>query len=216
VAVRLGGTPLAQKLAHRAVYLARFWDWCRRNPCPTFPKRFELYGSLIVHERLDGPIDYLEFGVFRGASLRWWVEHVGHPGATFTGFDTFEGLPEDWSHTGLPKGTFSAGGQIPDIPDPRCRFEKGLFQDTLLPFIERHDLSRRLVVHMDADLYGATLFVLLHLLPRMKPGDLLIFDEFHDYTDEFRAYEDALAAFPRSFAALGHTPGFAQVALQIL
>ncbi|MCX2715910.1 hypothetical protein [Mycolicibacterium sp. J2] len=48
-------------------------------------------------QRLNGnaPL-YLEFGVFEGRSMRWWSEHLTMPGAALVGFDSFEGLPENW------------------------------------------------------------------------------------------------------------------------
>ena len=39
---------------------------------------------------------YLEFGVFEGRSMRWWSRNLSEPGAKLVGFDSFEGLPEDW------------------------------------------------------------------------------------------------------------------------
>jgi len=64
------------------------------------------------------PITYLEFGVQRGNSMRKWVGLNQHPDSTFHGFDTFEGLPEDWNAR-WPKGSFSTNGVTPDIDDPR-------------------------------------------------------------------------------------------------
>ena len=56
--------------------------------------RAVLFEHLLVEQRLaDEPIEYLEFGVYKGASLQWWLEHNRNPNCRFTGFDTFEGLP---------------------------------------------------------------------------------------------------------------------------
>jgi hypothetical protein len=63
---------------------------------------------------------YLEFGVFEGRSMRGWSSHLTASGAHPIGFDSFEGLPEDW-RPGLGTGHF-ATGQPPDIADPRVRF----------------------------------------------------------------------------------------------
>ena len=152
---------------------------------------------------LDGPIDYLEFGVYRGDTIRWWVEHNRHPASTFVGFDCFEGLPETWGS--IPKGTFSVSGNVPDVADSRCSFVKGLFHHTLPNWLIGREFTRRVVLHLDADLYSSTLLVLTQLLPKLKKEDVIIFDEFNSYLDEYRALVDATTAYPLQFKALGHT-----------
>ena len=66
------------------------------NPCSSFSDRAEMYRY--VHEsciRADA-VDYLEFGVFQGESIRQWAGLNKHKDSRFFGFDSFEGLPEDW------------------------------------------------------------------------------------------------------------------------
>jgi O-methyltransferase len=153
--------------------------------------RTVLFEHLLASDRLaDEPIEYLEFGVHEGASLRYWLEHNKHPDSRFIGFDTFEGLPEDWAAGSRAAGSFSTNGQAPEIDDPRCAFEVGLFQQTLGPFLERSVWNRRLVVMLDADLYSSTLYVLILLARRLQRGDIVIFDEFRDARNEFRAFHD--------------------------
>ncbi len=114
----------------------------------------------------------LEFGVYRGTSMKWWLARIPNKESRFVGFDTFTGLPEHWRAT-EPLGAFNANGKIPDITDPRCSFEIGLFQETLGNFVKRNDLSGRLVINLDADLYSSTLFVLTTLAPYLKPRDII-------------------------------------------
>ena len=173
-------------------YWARFSRWCKTHPTPKDSNgkdgkgRSWLYKSVIEQETLNKePINYLEFGVYRGDSLRMWLSGISHPDSRFVGFDTFTGLPERWRPTELA-GHFNANGATPDIKDPRCSFEVGLFQDTLPAFVARTDLSRRLIVNLDADMFTSTLFVLTTLAPFLKPGDLIFFDEFSCPLDEFR------------------------------
>lgn len=56
----------------------------------------------------EGPVDYLEFGVAEGGSMRVALSNLG-PDSRCFGFDSFEGLPEDWYGT-FSKGAFSLAG----------------------------------------------------------------------------------------------------------
>jgi hypothetical protein len=125
----------------------RFARWRRTHPVERPPEgerknRYWLYQSVIQKERLDSePIDFWEFGVFRGESLFDWLKRITHPESRFVGFDTFTGLPERWRGTEA-EGAFNLNGRVPETNDSRCSFEVGLFQETLLPFVSRHHFSR--------------------------------------------------------------------------
>jgi O-methyltransferase len=199
--------------AHRSAVGSMYRRWCAAHPCPVYPTRFDLYESVLDSEHLGSPIDYLEFGVWQGETIRWWSENNLDPTSAFHGFDSFEGLPGQWE--GVPEGAFSTGGAIPDTSDPRCHFVKGYFHQTVPGWLAGRALSRRLVVNLDADLYGSTLLVLIQLMPLLKPGDILFFDEFHSYMHEFRALQDALTAHPMAFRSLGRACGWSQLALAV-
>src|SRR6478735_2712111 len=65
----------------------------RRN----YNKRFEGFLFIADRYKLDAqPISYFEFGVGSGASFEWWLKNATHPDSLFFGFDSFEGLPENW------------------------------------------------------------------------------------------------------------------------
>jgi O-methyltransferase len=203
-------------------YWVRFSRWCSTHPTPGAnngkdgKSRSWLYQSVVDQEALDrGPMNYLEFGVYRGESLRWWLAGISHPGSRFVGFDTFTGLPERWRPT-EPKGHFNANGAIPDIKDPRCSFEVGLFKDTLPAFLAHADLSGRLVVNLDADMFTSTLLVLTTLAPYLKPGDLLFFDEFSCPLDEFRAFEGFVRSFGVKYELVAAVYGYTRVCIKIL
>ncbi len=201
---------------NRLLYWAHgpeFRDWCRANPCPEVPDRYELYRTLLEQQGLDGPIDYLEFGVYQGESLRWWVENNRQPESRFFGFDSFEGLPESWGK--MPSGTFTARGVPPDIQDSRCHFVKGLFQDTLPAWASAYDPSRRIVLHVDVDLYTSTLVILMQLLPKLKPSDIIVFDEFNSYMDEYLAFRQSVAAYYRELIPLAHAGKWTHVAFKL-
>ena len=197
--------------------LSRLSNWLATGPMECSGDRTALYERILRSEALDAPVDYLEFGVYQGASLRWWCEHIDCSEARFFGFDCFEGLPEAWGL--VQKGAFDTGRQVPQIDDHRVEFVVGLFQDTVAPFLQRMPLRRRKIIHMDADLYSSTLYVLALLSPSLEPGDIIIFDEFGSIRmaqHEFRAFEDFTSAFLISTARLGANELLETVAVKVV
>lgn len=186
--------------------LALLNDWRKLHPnIPYFANRDQLYTYLIDEIVGEREITYLEFGVWQGNSMRYWTKWHQNPKSSFFGFDTFEGLPESWDTQVdvLEKGHFSTGGEIPKIEDPRVRFFKGLFQDTLPGFVASQSLDgRQLVINNDSDLYSSTLFTLCSLHPYVQRGTIIVFDEFSHVLDEFRALEDYVRAFRRNYEVL--------------
>lgn len=158
------------------------------RPIRNYDDRLKSFTAITNHYKLDEtPICYLEFGVASGNSFKWWLATAKNAASRFHGFDTFEGLPESW-------GVFDKGDMhspIPEVNDSRASFYKGIFQDTLNGFIEDHKQelnNTRKLIHMDADLFSATLFALSQLYPYLKKGDIIMFDEFNVYDHEFMAY----------------------------
>ena len=147
-----------------------------------------MYEWVIKEEWLTGAVNYLEFGVAAGHSFNWFMTQNTNPDSRFYGFDTFDGLPEDWGP--FKKGSFSNKNELPAIKDSRGKFYKGLFQQTVPCFISKLDNSRRNVIMMDADLWSATLYALSSLAPYLKKGDIIFFDEFVVPTHEFKAFLD--------------------------
>ena len=146
---------------------------------------------------------YLEFGVFEGRSLRWWISHLTSPAARFVGFDSFEGLPEDW-RPGLETGHF-ATGQPPDIRDPRVSFVIGWFDRTLPGFAAPpHD---QLIINIDSDLYSSAATVLRWATPLLRPGTLLYFDEYPDRDHEMRALAEYARTSPYDFSPVAFARG---------
>jgi hypothetical protein len=151
--------------------------------------RFALY-SLVSAELIAGrPFDYLEFGVFQGESIRKVSELNANPGCRFFGFDSFEGLPQDWQ-ADKKQGHFDVGGALPAVDDPRVGFVKGWFDQTLPPFLLGYTPQDQLWIHIDADLYGSALCVLTYLNRHIRPGTVILFDEVEDLMHEFKALCD--------------------------
>ena len=183
------------------VYLTRLSKWASQNNAVEYndflskwdySKRDAMYEWVINKEQLRDPITYIEFGVAAGHSFKWWLKQNTAIESRFIGFDTFDGLPEDWGP--FKKGSFSNNNQIPEVNDSRATFYKGLFQQTLPVFINTFDNSCRNVIMLDADLYSSTLYALSSLAPFLKNGDIIFFDEFVVPTHEFKAYQDFITS----------------------
>lgn len=189
-----------RKLAYSFQYLAWYHKNSIRKLLVKTPQpfghanRYTLYEELLRELQLQTvPLCYLEFGVAKGDSIKWWLANNDNERSRFCGFDVFTGLPERWGS--VPKGEFSTEGEVPSVDDHRCQFVKGLFQEKLPGEISSIDFEyATTILHLDADLYSSTLYVLMTLHHLLKPGDVLIFDEFAYVTDEFRAFLDYVSA----------------------
>lgn len=186
----------------------------RMSQIPLFGDRDELYQHVNRNVLKGEPIDYMEFGVWQGASLKRWCELNSNPESRFFGFDSFEGLPEYWNRKTV-KGTFDLQGTAPGIDDERVQLVKGWFQESLPPFLASFRPQSRLVIHIDSDLYSSALFCLTLLHPIAKPGTVLIFDQFQDSEHEFSAFVDYTTSFYREWVALGATKHYIRVALEL-
>jgi O-methyltransferase len=183
-------------------YNAALSQWLRDHEMPTFQTRQELHNH--VNQMIGGSVDYLEFGVYRGESIRMWTEINRYGNSRFFGFDSFEGLPDAWDKSMQP-GDFNVAGELPAIDDPRVRFEKGWFNDTLRPFLATFQPRSRLIIHNDSDLYSSTLYILTQLNPILIGGTILIFDEFYSALHEFRAFRDYISAYRRELRPIGRS-----------
>lgn len=140
----------------------------------------------------------VEFGVYKGVTLRMIAEVM-----PVTGFDSFEGLPEDW-RPGFSKGRF-ATTTIPQVPN--ADLVVGMFEDTIPDWTPPAPLG---LVHLDADLYSSTATVLKYLEPHLQPGCWIVFDEFHGYDGceqhEARAWEEFKSRTGMKTRVIGHGP----------
>jgi hypothetical protein len=158
------------------------------TPFRDYAKREKLYDYVITKLNLKNEaFDYLEFGVCEAISFKWWLQNCSNIESRFYGFDTFEGLPENWGL--FLKGDMAAN--VPMLDDNRAKFIKGLFQETVGTFLQSNNLNngKRKIIHLDADLFSSTIFALTSLAPYLKKGDVLIFDEFNVPNHEFYAFK---------------------------
>ncbi|UDY23625.1 TylF/MycF/NovP-related O-methyltransferase [Nocardioides sp. Kera G14] len=189
------------------VSLPKIETWRREHVpagTPAFAERTDMYDHVYGKYVGEGPIDYLEFGVFEGSSMRHWAGLDTHPDSRFYGFDSFEGLPEDWQRFDgqMVRAHFDVGGSVPDIDDDRVEFIAGWFQKTLDDFLTDFEPKPKLVVHVDSDLYSSALYVLTRLDKLLVPGTIVIFDEFSSVLNEFAALGDYCGAYQREYDVL--------------
>ena len=129
------------------------------------------------------------------------------------GFDTFEGLPEAFGPFG--KGSMAVALESLNINDQRASFYKGLFQDTLVPFLEQYKSERKKLIHLDADLFSATLFSLSQLYRYLNDGDILLFDEFAVPKHEFMAFKIFTESFYVNYEVIGAANNYLFLAVKI-
>jgi O-methyltransferase len=140
---------VASRFAEPVTQLLKMGEFLRTGNLRSIASadRYQLYARIQEELVGDAPIDYLEFGVFQGASIRWWLEANRRPESQFYGFDTFEGLPESSRQNAtysLPAGYFSTQGITPDFGDSRVRWV--MFQDTLEGFTAAYKPCNRLIL----------------------------------------------------------------------
>ena len=125
---------------------------------------------------IDGMI--LEFGVYEGNSISLISKKF--PQKEIFGFDSFEGLPSEWSGRHVKQGHFGKI-QTPTVDD-NVKLVKGWFDDTLPPFVEKNKDKPVSFLHIDCDLYSSTKTVFTHLKSNIKEGTIIVFDEYMNYT----------------------------------
>jgi hypothetical protein len=133
---------------------------------------------------------YLEFGVFEGGSVNYIANYIT-PRIIY-GFDSFEGIPEDWKRRKdgtltYPEGTFSING-VPEVKD-NVRLIKGWFNDTLPRFVNEHSEVVSFI-NIDSDLYSSAKTILTELNNKIIPGTIIYFDEITGWGDLIEQYDN--------------------------
>ena len=149
----------------------------------------------------------LEMGVFDGGSINRIASKVlkANPDREIYGLDSFKGLEESWSSTDHYR-SFDVGGVPPMGIDPRVRLIHGRVEEVLVQFLEK-EVPNFALIHFDMDLYGPTKFALEKLLPFLRPGTLILFDELYGYPGweygEYKALNELISRDKYRFLAFG-------------
>jgi len=162
-------------------------------------KEFNTYdqnlGYAIQQVKIEGL--FLEFGVYNGRTLNQIHDMSG--GKIVYGFDSFEGLPEEWN--GLGKGFFKTTKPTP-IND-KVILVDGLFEETLPKF----NKSTVAFMHVDCDIYSAAKTVFDNFKDHIVSGTVIVFDEYYSYPDfrdhEYKAFKEFLEQTGKKCRPLG-------------
>ena len=166
---------------------------------------FNSQRQLIVHSLQSVTVDghYLEFGVFKGGTIRFIAARVG--GKAVHGFDSFEGLPEAWGGFSLGRRAFDTGGRLPRVPT-NVSLHRGWFEDSLPKWLAGHP-GPIAFMHVDCDLYSSTRTILNLLAARMVAGTVIQFDEYFNYPNwerhEFKAFKEFVEEYRVTYTYLG-------------
>jgi hypothetical protein len=134
-----------------------------------------------------------EFGVWTGGSINQ-LASLAKPKAVY-GFDSFEGLREDWKGWKETKGHFSLEGRLPAV-EQNVVLVKGWFHETLPGFLSEHPEPASFL-HIDSDTYESAGTILDLIGSRIRPGTVIVFDEYFGYRGwklgEYKAWQQFAA-----------------------
>jgi Macrocin-O-methyltransferase (TylF) len=95
---------------------------------------------------------------------------------------------------------------------------KGWFDQTLPPFLAAHgeDVA---FLHVDCDIYSSTVTIFHALEKRLKPGAVIVFDEYFNYPNwqrhEWRAFQEFLRETGFGYRYLGFAQKNGHVAVRL-
>jgi hypothetical protein len=187
-------------------------QWLHENAdgAPTYDRRPTLLDAVLPIVPQDG--DFAEFGVFTGAVTRFIRPRVA--GRAYHAFDSFRGVPGTMT-LAVAKHAFDLGGVIPDLP-PDTTVHAGWFEDTVPQW--RAKFSAPIAfAYIDCDLYGSVRTVLEGIADRVRPGSILVFDDWYNFPNwqahSLRAAQEFVENYgirlePLGFCTLEHAGAF--------
>ena len=177
-----------------------------------FRDREPLWDHAVAHAKADGL--FMEFGVWSGASINALAARL--PDKRIFGFDSFEGLKEDYPGTEYTKGSFGLRGKMPTVLT-NVTLVKGWFDETVPKFLLQQP-EPIAYLHLDADTYETTALLLDLLKQRICSGTVIVFDEYHGFPNwtngEFKAWQEFLVKHNLSYRYLGFS--LFQASVQVL
>ena len=208
----LDGQNIARKLQELALEETARFVTENLMQAPAFKSDFALLQHALekVAPGNDGLI--CEFGVYQGTTINHIAALTTKP---VHGFDSFEGLPENWRPE-FEKGRF----RVETLPAVRANVQlyKGWFEDSLPKFLAEHKQPAAFL-HVDCDLYSSTKTIFRLFRDRIRPGTVIVFDEFFNYPGwqegEYKAFNEFIAETGLKYDWLGYCCYWEQAAVII-
>ena len=184
---------------------------------PNFDIDYDLH-DWVVRTQLDSTLGsglIAEFGVATGRT----INHIARlkPKDIIHGFDSFEGLPEDWTSR-MPKGFFRRTA-VPKVRE-NVELHVGWFDITLPGFKAKYGDTPLQLLHIDSDLYSSAVTILDTLKDNIVPGTVIIFDEYINYPgwelDEFKAWQEHCKMYGREYEYIGRVSRHQKVAIRVI
>jgi len=170
-----------------AVRWAALWNRVRSYTLMSVPRLKSLYRLTSLLDKEGVPGDIVECGTWRGGSAAMMA--AASAASPFNRrlwlFDSFQGLPEAGPMD--PQAAHARAGDLRTepaavhaamarmgIPASRYSVTGGWFEDTL----PDAPIEQIALLHSDADLYESTCAVLTNLYDRVKPGGVIVMDDY--------------------------------------
>ena len=180
VLVRVAGLIFLHKRAFERV--------CRQD---FFHKAF----TALQANGIDG--DYVEFGCHGGTTFSFAYHESRRHGhrARLWGFDSFQGLPpsslKEDEHPAWIEGQMATSVELfkelcslNGLPAHEYEVVPGFYDVTLEGRDGRAEPRNICLAYVDCDMYSSTVSVLRFLVPRLKHGMIVAFDDYHNWSSE--------------------------------
>jgi tetratricopeptide (TPR) repeat protein len=176
-----------------------------------FPK--DLLKFALSQAKIKGHI--IEAGVFFGQSINLISKFKSKQ--RVIGFDSFEGLPEDWNEREFA-GAYSTKGCLPKV-GKNVELIQGWFKDTIPEFIIKNQAPISFL-HIDCDIYSSTKDILNSLASYIVVGTVILFDDFFGYDgyeqNEWKALNEFASEYKLNIHFLAFCPMGRELAIKII
>jgi hypothetical protein len=179
--------------------IADFFNWLLLK----FSKRKFSFNRELLFSQINHAFDgksyqVIELGVAHGFLTNWYLNKFPQV-ESWSGFDTFVGLPRPWRK--FPKGAFNANGEPPKIVNEKIKWFIGDVSNEILKVQVKEDLP--MLIIFDLDIFEPSRDAWEYLERYLKPGDIIYFDEAFDQDERKLLNEYVLKTM--QFILVGHT-----------